>query len=358
VLRAFDDAYYPNIIMRPAEMRAISELPEVEKDSLFPIIRMCPWVGSRSFDNAINKIIEVYGERPFICDLNRSYSSNSDRDAVVFFESMKTGADSTTNWINFISANSSFIPTVQHSGYSLEEIFNQVDAFVDLERGCAFRITPAHMTQLNDCMLGIARFIERSSSELLCVIIDLGMIANQEISILQAQTIIEELRVFENIRIIISSASFPNNFTQYSGTSLIDIKSRQLFLEIRRRYNNLNLSYSDWASTKPRTSGGGGAPIPKRIDMPRNSSWVIARNQEENWSYPTAANQLIQSEYWENLPNVWGIHMIEQTAQETGYYIDSPQKSAAVRINIHLFIQNHFGSDAGSISTEEPWVDI
>ena len=143
MLRAFDDAYYPNIIMRPSEMKAISELPEGEKDSIFPIIRICPWLSSKSFQNSIDKIQEVYGERPFICDVDETHSSEADREAIAYFRSLFEGEDRSRNWVRHITQNTSYIPMIHHLNRNEQEVGYQLEAFVELERGLAIRLCPS-----------------------------------------------------------------------------------------------------------------------------------------------------------------------------------------------------------------------
>lgn len=357
MLRPFDDAYYPSLIVRPAEMQALEELPESEKDSIFPILQICPWASSNSFENTHNKIRDVYGERPLICDLDRSYSSRADRDAVTYYNGLCNPDNQCEDWIELISRNPNYIPCIQMFGQTSNAIQNQIETFHAMERGMAFRFNAFKVYDFEDISELIRNHLQENDSGSVCFIVDVGLIDQVAISQNAAVRLINNLREFVDVRIIISSASFPRDFTFIDGMETIAIKSRQLFDLIRAGYNDLSLSYSDWGSTKPRSTGIASAPLP-RIDFPVNRRWVSARSKSRAWTYRNAAEQIARSVHWENRPNVWGVQMIERTSKGDEYGIDSSRKASSARINIHLFTQNHYEGDVGQVSTDEPWEDI
>ena len=60
--------YVPLLSVRPAEIRALKELPEKTKDRLLPFMFLRPWTTAQQLDNALVRIEEAYGTRPVIID--------------------------------------------------------------------------------------------------------------------------------------------------------------------------------------------------------------------------------------------------------------------------------------------------
>ncbi len=359
MLRAFDDAYYPSLMIRPAEMEALNELPEKNKNSIFPIIKFCPWTTAKKLSSAIDKLELVYGARPLICDLDYDYSSNSDREAVTDFLEMRNPANRAEKWVEFIKNNANLIPTVLCKNMSASDIKYQLGEFISLERGFAFRFEVNHLEQYN--FTEIKSILDEKLLEIttgdFCIIIDAGLVQDVNLTELKVVSAVNHFKDYVKLRVILSSASFPNSFQQYTGIGAIDILSRRLFEKVKSKFNMVELSYSDWGSTKPRSNQqGGGVPI-DRIDFPLPNSWIVARNKNKGWTYKDAAQNLIDSEFWKNAPNIWGTQRIVDTAEGRSMAISNPRHNTSSRINIHLFVQNHFGSDAGSITTDEPWED-
>ena len=226
-----------------------------------------------------------------------------------------------------------------------------------MERGFAVRLNAFRQYDIGGIINLLDDFLEMGDQGDFCFIIELGLIEQAEFSQNAASRMIDQLRRFNDTRFIISSTSFPSDFTFVDGLESIPIRSRQLFDVIRTRYNDLQMSYSDWGSTKPRSNSMASHPLP-RIDFPTNRRWLSARSKSQEWSYMQAAEGIMQSAQWDNRPNVWGVQMIESTAAGDEYGINSPRKSASARINIHLFTQNHYEGEVGQISTDEPWQDL
>lgn len=355
MLREFGEFYYPTLIIRPDEMRGLNELPSNEKDLIFPIFQLCPWVGSAQFSRTFDKIQDVYPERPAIFDLDRSFYNWAERDSVVYFRGLIHGDEKAQDWVELIQNNEYSVPCLQFENHDANEIAYQRNAFVELGRGVVFKFRPHTNLDFTLAFASLETIYDLMGPTYLSVIIDVELFEDENIAQAQIQRLLSNLARFEGLRIVISSASFPSQFGFVDGVETVTIKSRTLFARIRREYNELNLSYSDWGSTKPRRPGFG-TPL-ERIDYPMSDNWVLARSKSEEWDYMDAAQSLVASEFWQNPPNIWGVQMIELAARRDSFAINTRPKSASARVNIHLFVQSHYGVDAGSISTEEPWVE-
>ena len=55
--------YLPVLEVRPAEMLALRELPEKDKDLLCPLFGLRPWVSSIKLQNSVDKIRDSFGKR-------------------------------------------------------------------------------------------------------------------------------------------------------------------------------------------------------------------------------------------------------------------------------------------------------
>ena len=51
------------------------------------------------------------------------------------------------------------------------------------------------------------------------------------------------------------------------------------------------------------------------------------------------------------------IELIEGTAVNPAFAIDTPQKNVAARVNIHLHRQALYGNEISGIDLDEDWVD-
>ena len=58
--------YMPLLSLRPAEMRALQELPNKTKDRMLPVIGLRPWLGANLLEKGLARLAEAYGERPTI----------------------------------------------------------------------------------------------------------------------------------------------------------------------------------------------------------------------------------------------------------------------------------------------------
>ena len=157
---------------------------------------------------------------------------------------------------------------------------------------------------------------------------------------------------------VITGSSFPNEFSEFDDFSgPKDICTRGVFGNVKKNYGNYEIYYGDWSSTKPRRyDGGGSAPLP-RIDFPTRDTWIIARSREGQWSFKDAAERITRLPEWENRPVVWGTGMIEKTALGLPGGISTGPQAIAARVNIHLYVQNHYFDATIPTPPEGEWVD-
>lgn len=346
--------YAPTLAIRPAEMRGLEELSEGDKSTIFPMVLLAPWVGSATLEKSIERVRKAYGDRPFFLDLDRDFqSSNAANDAHREFFQLQAGNNHFALWREFIEQHDGVIPVIQHRSQGQASLLEQLAWAEGLGRGFAFRFAEpgegiggeahAAITQVQHAEFGL--------------FLDSGWSANSNVHEMWFRNAAVALNNdHAGVPIVLSSSDFPKDFAAFRGVQPREIGARTVFNAVRQSLNQPQLIYGDWASTKSRSYDRSGSPLP-RIDYARRENWVIARNKEEGWGYQIAAQRLMASPLWR--PNVatWGANMIERTALDDQFAIDSVAKNVAARVNLHLHVQANFDAGDGPIDTDDPWED-
>ncbi|WP_343649762.1 hypothetical protein [Stenotrophomonas sp.] len=351
--------YLPILEVRPAEMMALQELPEKDKDLMLPLFRIRPWVAAEKLSSALDRLKAAFGERPSFVEVAEADVSKSVKEREVHAElrALRDSSGGFMNWQNFFVAkgNERFIPALQLR--DPREYLSQVRFFHQLGRGMLVRIDIG----LDSLAEGIARLTsaETDGGEGVMFVLDYGKQgvrfaeSSSSISLLAAAV----LKAAPKSKVAISASSFPDAFT---GISRQPIFERNLYQSLVSKVPGL--IFSDRGSARAeRQLGGGGAPAP-RIDFAKSNEWFFFRDDGGTGTrlsaYQRQAKALMDSEHWDASLKLWGCQMIEKTslADESG--ITSPSRSTSARINIHIHQQLHYGDQIGLYDTDEEWVDI
>lgn len=347
--------YYPTLCIRRAEMKAMEKLPPSEKAKMLPIALLAPWLNSIEFKNTFEVIQKSVGPIPTIVDLDRGYRSDSQFPSRKYFRSLLGGAGAAERWIELIEGHENYIPTVQLRGFDDAAVELQIETFKRLGRGRVFRVEFDGQPDL-ERVLG---FLDRADIDQQLMVLDFGW---HDYSLEQqaiCSRVIERLiSISDQMRFVVVSSNFPNDFTDLDNMAPVPIDSRKLYQSLLATYGNYQMYYGDWASTKPRKyDGGGSKPLP-RIDYPTKDRWIISRSKEEEWDFYEAAKRVTRLAEWRDRPAVWGSSMIEKTALNLPGGISTGPQAIASRVNIHLFLQNNYTADRiADIPTEAAWVD-
>ncbi len=352
----FECNYMPSLCIRPSEMRALEELPEQDKDILFPYFMLSPWVGANDLSASIHRIEKAYGSRTFILGIDRYYPSDKLRTpAQTQFAQISSGSNNFHDYFEFVKTVEQAIPCAFLVRDDYIDLKIQIENLLKLGKGVVISIDKLRGMPSEE----LGRIIEQLPPNEFAIHICGGWSKDPLTDSLWYINICNNIFSYvEKAPIVISCTSFPKIFNTYDGVREIPIGSRSLFREVSQRFNNERIIYGDWASTKPRSSEMAGLPKP-RIDYALGDKWVIARhwvsNNADNWEYSDAAGRLIASEYWPSEVRVWGEMRIEQTARRMPFSIDNPAANVASRINIHLHQQANFGREI--FGTDDPWTD-
>lgn len=344
-----DVPYLPLLSIRPAEMRALEELPNTTKDRLLPIVHLRPWVGSHRLENATGRIAEAYGDRRVVIAMGEREQPN-ERPVHTELATLRQPARGFREWCSFFERNENYIPAMQFSPEVREEEA-QIARLFGLERGLVVIIErPAFG------FMGVIaqRVGERSDGgQGVCFVIDFGIASLDHLQVAAIATgYINTIREHAPAAYVaLSASSFPDSFV---GVSDQPIYERRLFDTMT---HTDRLIYSDRGSARvERQTGGGGQPAP-RIDYPLFDLWDFYRSDDSIGfpGYQQQAINVMAGPNWNPALRVWGTQMIERTAAGDMSAIGSPQKATAARINLHLQLQTFYGAPRDAEDTDEDW---
>ena len=361
-LRDFNNLpYLPLLTVRPAEMRALEELPERDKDRLLPVFLLKPWGASHHLQSSIDRLADAYGDRPAIIDLAEREPPGAARPVHDQLRVLRLPENGFANWCTYVEQHRNYIPTLQLLPTLLPEEFSQIEIqaerLIGFGRGLvvkfprvAFGASPLYAQRLAAITNGGEDVVfildyERSNAALLNEQLEAVGFARGVLSALPAA------------RVAISGSSFPDSFT---GIQNQDIYERQLFNRVREAMGAAQLIYSDRGSARAERQAAGGGIVYPRIDYARPEDWRFFRATDgpvRSAVYRALANEIIRSEFWDSSLRLWGTQMIERTALGDPDAIASPARATATRINIHLHRQLFFDNAGEVYETDEEWTD-
>jgi len=334
-------------------MNALSELPEKDKDLLLPLILMRGWVGAAKLQNSLDKVEEVYGDRPWLVDIDLEYrASEKVRPVHTSLNELKISDNGYHNWCEFITNLPNAIPCLQLM--DLNQLAPQIATLANLGRGIAVRIVPEMLPGINH----ITNALSSAQGLNPLVVFDFGQ-ENRDLLTKVATTI----PIVQNIHtalpgasIVVCATTFPSSFV---GLPDQEIFERNFFNMVRDNCPGIQLIYGDRGSARAEKQGGGGGVPAPRIDYPLVNVWKFFRKDEPKpQGYFNAAAELVASDSWDPNLKIWGTQWIERTAKGDVYAISSPAKSTAVRINIHMHLQLHYGAPLEEVlDTDDEWED-
>lgn len=350
----FNQRYYPTLCIRRAEMKAIENLPVSEKEKMFPVVLLAPWLNSREFNNTFEVISKCVGKTPIIVDVDRYFQSDSESPSRQYFRKLLDKNSGPSEWVDLIRSHENYIPCLLMEGISPENIDLQIEEFRKIGRGYAIRIELQRTYDLNI----VRNLLENRNNDDVLLIIDYGYSGSNLLVEQELSAVIDcAVAVSPEIPFVISGSNFPNAFSQYDNFASVEtIASRQIYNRLLSKYGNYKFYYGDWASTKPRKYDGGGIPIP-RIDFPTSNQWIIARSKDEDWDFKTAAEMITRLPEWSSRPMVWGTGIIEKAANGLPGGISTGPQAIAARVNIHLYLQSNFGQPITKEGPKGDWQD-
>ena len=366
--------YVPILAVSPAELAAIEQLPDKDKDKILPVFPLKGWAAAHKLESALSRITQAISSRSYIADIDISFlaenkfylltGSHPDRAVFNELKQLLIPDNGYENWCAFIEENPSLIPCIRHE--SLDGLEQQIKRLSLLNRGVVLRINPTDRNKVKYRL--ILELLKKSGVLDVLVIYDLETVdRNYEEVVAPLLGWMQEARGYiESAILSVSSTSFPSGFAkQLRGHN--SIYERILFNRVSEHNELHPIVYSDRGSARALKQEGGSGTPPPRIDYPLKKDWQFVRREfDENvpdskekrrLAYVEIANEIVKESYWNEDLRLWGTQQIEITAENNDFGIYSAMKSTAVRINIHLFNQLHYDSEGGELNTDEEWVD-
>ncbi|WP_081974431.1 beta family protein [Sphingomonas taxi] len=334
-----------------AEIGAYRNLYPDVKQLTFPIFKARPWQNANSFQLTLDRVIDAAGGYPFGLALDGSrFEHTNEKEAQVEFDALFNQANGFEAYYGTLANIRGAVPVLLPTT-SRAELARQINNADRLDRGLIVHqqrgIAFPHFTRL---------FAARSPLPHDTVfVVDAGW--SRDYQALEAWTmpVVDRINgAIPEAEIAVVSSSFPSSFRHIIGHSEESGTERVLFATVRQRFNSADLTYGDWGSTRPSTTGGGGK-IPSRVDLPRPTSWDIFRSDPDNdLGFSEMAWQASHYPSFQQTPSCWGKEMISIT-DDQGNGIQSRQSAATVRLNIHMTLQS--GADSNLPLDEAPYQD-
>lgn len=368
--------YLPILALSTAEMSALEKLPDKDKDLLLPVFPLKGWLSSKTLEKTIDRIKASIGTRQWIADIesdfvfeNRKFLTDPDSQREVFrqIHSLLDPTNAYQKWVSYIANLENVIPTLQL--HNLSDLETQILKLSDLGRGLVVRLKLKKDSP--DKINTVIKALISTKVQALLIILDFEDIKRSDvIESEQYGLLVSRLhKLIPNAIFSTSASSFPFSFSgSYRGE--LPIYERQLHTEVCKFCPNVRVIYSDRGSARANKSAGGGGLPPPRIDYPLKNDWRYVRkefsdpsdidscNSEKHSLYQKAAQEIVNSDYWNPELRLWGVQMIEKTVElRDEYCITSQNRATAVRLNIHLYQQLHYLRNINALDTEEDWED-
>ena len=357
-------------------MTALEELPDGDKSSLLPIIPIGPWVASKHLEKTLDRVSKAMGSHQWIADLGEQKKMGEEEVREVHNElaALNNPKDNYKNWYQFLEKGNA-IPTLRLPEQGGTDIEAQCQRLLQLKRGLVVRFKESHFGAIKAICTKVADALKKhdaSSSNTLIIIDYQDVISGDYINKLaEASGYIDNIvGILPKSFISIAASSFPREFKGLNRKN-IDIKERSLFNQIQGYFSALNLIHGDYGSARAIREKGGGGDIPPRIDYALPEKWHFFREDaprkpkgspEKKVAYMEAYQRLAKAvmnmDGWDEDLWIWGTLMIRRTAELDLTGITSPARSTAVRINLHLHQQVHYGGEPSKLhSTDDDYVD-
>ncbi len=346
--------YVPLLHARLAEMRALRELATATKNVIVPVVRIRPWLNSKSLSKVFEVIENAIGDRSFGLDLDRTkFEPANDRPAYREFAELFDNADGYRKYYDCVAGAPNRVPVLRQEAGIFHDIERQFEFVRGLDRGLFVRVRPESAGNYLD----VASECVAQGLENVVFIVDCGWrtdVLNQ--AALCTSMVNNILDVSDDIEIVVAGSSFPDAFAKMGNRATFQVGERLLFQNVRQNINRGRLVYGDWGSTRPPAD-----PVPMtnvpRIDTATAVTWPSWRS-EDGEDYRDVAERVVSDPLWSGDTALWGNYLIESTAEGLEPAIKAPAMAAAVRVNLHLHTQAHFDNPNLSIGDEPVGEDL
>lgn len=345
-----DKTYVPLLKTKIAEIEAYRQLSQSAKERIFPIFLLRPWPNANHISLAVQRLKEATAGYPFglALDYDRR-GSPSTKAAQTEFADLFDANMGYRTYFEFLNEIDSAIPVLQPSA-DANNLLLQIGNANDLDRGLVIHQKRGALIPLSEAIIGLPPLPNDT-----VFAVDAGW--SRDIAQMQAWVapIVDRIvRALPESEIAIISSSFPDSFAHIIGDNEEIAHEPHLFNSLKQRFQQADLTYGDWGSTRLPQQGGGGI-IPSRIDIPRLASWQIFRaNPQEDKGFATLAELVSSHGCFDDVPDCWGKRQVIAT-DGRGSGITGTKMNTSARINMHMTIKS---GAANTIDLDEkPYID-
>lgn len=353
--------YFPTLFVRPSEIEGLGRLPDHDKDSILPSIRLRKWHNSGSLDNSFNALEQSFGARPAILDLGPIPGQiKTPADAALI--ELHNSAGGHAAWVHLLEGKNHLIPTLQWGG-TAQQTSDQAANLVDLGRGLVLRLRRANQWDLS--LLSSISSIDSGDLSVLVVLEYSQLAVSTDLTAAAAELSGVASAVLaalpnSDVTFTLAVTSFPPEFASIDREhARIPIRERGLFSILSAgppfAASQTQLVYGDLASVCADRGpiARGGAP---RIDLAARNEWAYYR-REVDLCYVSAAQAVMADAAWQDDLAIWGTNEIRRAASGDLTNLEYQRRWVAVRINLHLHQQINYDAPHALIATDDPWSD-
>lgn len=353
--------YLVTLGIRPAELSGLKELPGSTKDRLTPLVLLAPWLATTPLSRALDKFEDAYPSRSYFIDVDSYYRVNDKpNEAKELWARLAERPADLEAWWELLSEYPNANPCLLMVERTIESAREQIEWARDNDRTFCLRMNLAEGigSGIPQWMPALVAELAAEGANDYAVVFEFGWLPDPLLVAARASGYTNSFfsTIPIEVPIAISCTSFPKDFTVFDGTEVCNFTNRELLAQVQQATNHPRIVYGDWGTTKPRSYGHARQPKP-RIDYPADTSWIIARNQNDEVTFAVAAQRVMDSVHWNGNLGIWGEQLIEGTAAGQAFAIDTMPKMYAARINIHLHRQAFYGHLPPPEALDEEWND-
>jgi len=353
--------YLVTLCVRPADLTGLKELPGITKDRLRPLVLLAPWLATIPLSCAFDKFEDAYPSRPYFVDVDTYYRSNDKpNEAKELWERLARKPADLKAWWRLLAGYPKANPCLLTAECTREDARKQIEWARDNDRMFCLRMNLAEGggSGIPCWMPKLVEELADEGANDYAVVFEFGWTRDPLSLAAEAAARTDDFSsiIPPEVPIAVSCTSFPNDFTEFDGTGICAFTNRQLLAQVRLTTNHPKIIYSDWGSTKPRSYRHANRPK-NRIDYPTDTSWIIARDRDDEVKFQVAAERILNSGHWKGNLGIWGEQLIEATAAGQDFAIDTMPKMSAARINIHLHRQAFHVGLPRPEELDEEWSD-
>lgn len=333
--------YLPAIRSRQAELRGYSELRQVTKEALHPIVSL----GKLGRVNDARRVLETISEKvgPCFLDLNTVAGQ-----ACGQWNELCDPSNNYEAWRQLVETQEGITPVALLRDGATERPFIRQVLLIEERFGAVVIRTRRPAQDLPSLQAALSAVNDVNN---VLIVLDLGYVRGAvEPKETEARRVISALRSTDpTARVAVVGSSYPRVISVYGDQrGSLPILERELHAQIG---GDEVAIYGDHASIYPEPFEPTMSRWVPRVDYCLDYAWLYERRRDDAGGYIECARQVVNSPDWDpGFADVaWGADIIRRTAQSGAVQggFGSPGNWIAARVNMHIERQATLGAAGG-----------